>query len=100
MTLYLAIAIVALIGTIVFLAMGLKFSKKTIRELSADKKALLKNIAALNQNAIDNDTIAAWKKSEEAKIEAGQSDDVLAGIIAGNNAGVRDGKTSRDNTAS
>ena len=100
MTLYLIIAIVALLGVIVFLVMSKRSAKVTIEELRADNAELLKNVAAIKQNMVDNATIAAWKKAQEEKIEAGNPSQVLSDIIAGNNAGVHDVKTRRDNTAS
>jgi hypothetical protein len=93
MTLYFIIAIVALLGVIVFLIMDRRSTRQALSDLTADKMKLLANVAALKQNAIDNETIAAWKKEQEAKIEAGKADEVVADIVAGNNARLRNGKT-------
>jgi len=98
MTLYLIIAIIVLAGVISLLLMDRRAIKKTLTDMTADKVQLLKNIAALKQNAVDTATIAAWKKDQEAKIEAGKADTVISDIIAGNNARVRDGKATVGNT--
>jgi len=97
MTLYLIIAIAVLAGVIALLLMDRRAIKKTLTDMTADKVQLLKNIAALKQNAVDNATIAAWKKAQEAKIEAGKADTVITDIIAGNNARVRNSKTPASN---
>ena len=94
MTLYFIIAIVALLGIIVFLIMDRRSTRKALSDLTADKMRLLANVAALKQNAVDNETIAAWKKEQEAKVESGKTDEVIADIIAGNNARVQNSKAN------
>lgn len=100
MTVYFILAIVALIGIIVFLIMDRRSIKSTMGHLLADKAQLLANINALQQNAIDAKKIADWKKEMEAKIEAGKHDEVIADIIAGNNARVPHDKPDTPNHAS
>lgn len=99
MTVYFMLAIVVLIGVVIFLAMSSRSMRVTLGKLLADKAQLLANISALQQHAVDAKKIADWKKEMEAKIEAGKPDEVIADIIAGNNARVPNGRAKRTTDA-
>ena len=97
MTMYFIIAIIVLIAVVIILVISSRSMRTTLNNLLKDKEQLLANISALKQHEIDAKKIADWKKEMEAKIEAGKHDEVIADIIAGNNARVRDGKAGNSN---
>ena len=97
MTMYFIIAIIVLIAVVIILVISSRSMRTTLNNLLKDKEQLLANISALKQHEIDAKKIADWKKEMEAKIEAGKHDEVIADIIAGNNARVPNGKAGSSN---
>ena len=97
MTMYFIIAIIILIAVVIILAISSRSMRTTLNNLLKDKEQLLANISALKQHEIDAKKIADWKKEMEAKIEAGKHDEVIADIIAGNNARVQNSKARSGN---